>query len=88
MTDQVATSIDIPAAISPADAEVYRSQILSKLEIAKDSSGSVTLDVDQPSLSPVALQLLIATTRTAETFGVALDISDECQGVFADLRLK
>ena len=61
---------------------------LSTLETAKESSTAVKLDVEESALTPVATQLLIATTRTAERYGVALDTSEQCQHVLTELHLN
>lgn len=88
MTEQVASSIEIPSAISPADADAFKIQALSTLEAAKETSSGVALGVEGQSLTPVAIQLLIAAMRTADRFGVALDVSEQCQGVLTDMQLN
>lgn len=88
MTDPVPAIIEIPSAISPAEAEDYRMLALSALETAKDRSTAVKLDVEEAALTPVATQLLIATTRTAERYGVTLNTSEQCQRVLTELHLN
>lgn len=88
MTEQVASSIEIPANISPANADAIRSQALTVLEAAKEASTNVWLDVDGDAMTPVAVQMLISTMRTADRFSVSLNISEQCQTVLTDLQLN
>lgn len=84
MTPKETSSVVIPAALSPADAEGIRLEALERLEGAK-TTGAVSLDVDGASLTPCALQILIATTRTAERMGVTLEISEQGKSALAEL---
>ena len=88
MADKVASTIEVPSSISPANAEDFRLQALAMLEAAKESPDKVILDVEAGELTPVAVQLLVAATRTAERFGVAIEPSARCQTLMTELQLN
>lgn len=86
MTDQTTDPILIPAALSPAVAEEMREETLKKLEAAKGSSDSLSLDIDGESLTPCAVQILVAASRTAERMGVSLELSEQGQMALSELQ--
>ena len=87
MAHQVASSIEIPATISPANADAFRMQVLELLKSGKETASNVSLDLEGQSLTPVAVQLLTATMRSADRLGVSLDVSEKCHSVLTDLQL-
>ena len=88
MTEKSPPAILIPSALSPADAEECRTNALAILEAAVGADSGVAIDADGTALTPGAVQILVATTRTAERMGVALIPSDQCATVLSDLQLN
>ena len=86
MSEPASTSILIPSGLSPADAEAVRSKTLEMLNGARDGSNPVAIDFDGDTLSPCALQILVAATRTAEHAGVSYEVSDQGNAVLSALQ--
>lgn len=78
MTEDSAASNDviIPADLSPVDAVPLRESILAALEGAE---GDVGVDLDGEKASMCALQMLVATSRTATNRGISLRLSSRAE---------
>lgn len=75
--------VTLSSTLSPADADKERDLVIGALDGAAGSEAPLGIDLDGEQLSPCALQLLIATTRSAKNRNVALDLSKT-----ADTALK
>lgn len=84
MTDPIV----IPAALSPADADGVRNSTLKMLDAAKAGEGSLSLDIDGDALTPCAIQLVVATRRTAQQLGVVIEISECSQAALSAIQLN
>ena len=85
MMAQDASSIVIPAVLSPADAEGIRIGALEALEGSTQREHSMIVEVEGDSPTPCALQILVAVTRTAERLGQTLEISERGNAALAEL---
>ncbi len=88
MTEQAPPTIMIPSTLSPADAEECRAKSLATLEAAAGDGSDVSIDTDGSAFTPGAVQILVATTRTAERMGVSFNTSEQCATILSDLQLN
>ncbi len=88
MMEQETAAIVIPSGLSPADAEECRAHAMSTLETAHQEASSLVLEVDGTSPTPVAVQLLVSTARTAERMNVKLGLSDASLKVLTETNVK
>lgn len=80
------TSVEFQADLSPADAAGIRDALLTAVTSAQDAKSilTVTLLGEQPT--PRAVQLLVATTRSAQAAGVELSLSESAGKVLAGVN--
>lgn len=88
MPEQVASAIVVPSGLSPAAAEECKESALQILQAAKQEAAEVSLDIDGPSPTPGAVQLVVATCRTAEHMKVNLTVLEQCESVLEALKIK
>ena len=84
---QSAAPIVIEAALSPANAGDQRDQIWAAFEVAQSEKTTLAIGLDGESASPCAIQLLIATSRSARKHDVALEFSAEAQAALTGINL-
>jgi hypothetical protein len=75
----------LSAELSPADAPAERERVMAFFEKAKQAGEPLKVDIDGDNLSPCALQMLIATKRSAEIHTVEFAPSDAADSVLAPL---
>lgn len=83
--DGRARTIEICAALTPADAGAARDRLVA----AFDGAGAegIALDLDGEAPMPCALQLLVAARRTAEARGVPCRLGDRATAAQAALSI-
>ncbi len=86
MPDQVPSTLTIQSTLSPADAEEAKAEAISKLEAVDPEKREIDFDIDGTALTPCAVQMVIATTRTAERLGIKLCATEQCGSVLSELQ--
>lgn len=85
-TESTVTPIQIPATLSPADAEDLRVMAMEALRAASDTTQTTEVVVEEYPCSPCALQMFVATQRSAETMGISLTYSGDADALLADMQ--
>ena len=85
MSESEQEELVLSSSLSPADADEERDQAVAAVKRAAESQKPLALSLDGDQLTPCAMQMLIAATRTAEIQGVKLSLSDGASAVMNDL---
>lgn len=75
----------LKADLPPADAAETRDLAQARLEEAEAASAPLTVDIEGERPTPCALQILVATTKSAERRGIDLSPTAEAQTVLSSL---
>lgn len=78
-------TLHLLAELSPADAPAERERVMAVFDKAKAAGEPLSVDIEGDNLSPCALQMLIATKRSAEIHSVEFAPSDAAESVLASL---
>ncbi len=76
----------LSSGLSPADAPAERDRVLSAMTLARESGTGLKVDLDGDNLSPCAIQLLVATARSADLHSVKLEPTAVTKSALADLN--
>jgi len=78
------TRLTVPADLSPADAAAVHDAAMAALQ----SGGPIDVDLEGDGSSLCALQLLIATKRSAETCEIDLRLSDRAASALSEIEMS
>lgn len=85
-TETQSAVLSFQAELSPAEASDVREALLAGLATARDAKKSVSVDVQGEPATPCAIQLLVATTRSAAAAGVDLSLSERAGNILAGIH--
>ena len=78
-----ADELSLEAALSPAQAGEVREKAIAAIEAAVASGANLRVNLDSDTTSPTALQMLVATVKTAEARGVGTELAETASAVLA-----
>ena len=88
MPEQASPTFTVQSALSPADAENAKAEAISMLEAVDQNPREIGFDIDGTALTPCAVQIIVATTRTAERMGIKLCATEQCGSVLSELQIN
>ena len=83
-----APAFSIQLELSPAEASDVRESLLAALNTAEETKQSLTLDATGEQITPCALQLLVAATRSSKAAAVGLTLTESATKAIAGLHTE
>ena len=77
----------VPSDLSPADAEATRVAVLEALGAAKAAATPLEIGLDADRAGPCAIQVMVATKRSADAASVSLTIPDQTRHVLTEMGI-